>query len=101
MTDKKLMNEIYADTHLWESGELGCSEEYAKASNFTVEDLQKSIELQAISLRINKDLLEDLKTLAGNYNIGYQPLIKQILRKFVDSEKSRLGKKLISEDDGS
>lgn len=90
-------DEIYANTDKWESGELGNSEEHVKVSDFTVEDLQKSIELQAISLRINKDLLEDLKGLAQMHGIGYQPLMKQILRRFVDSEKRRLANEYISE----
>ncbi|MDO5073157.1 MAG: CopG family antitoxin [Neisseria animaloris] len=90
-------NSTYDNTEKWENGELGCSEEYAKASNFTVEDLQKAIELQPISLRINKDLLEDLKQMAKIHGIGYQPLIKQILRRFVDGEKRRLANEYMSE----
>lgn len=93
----KIYDEIHANTDKWESGELGATQEFVKASEFTVKDLQKSIELQPISLRINKDLLEDLKSLAKIHNIGYQPLIKQILKRFVDAEKRRLANEYISE----
>lgn len=96
MENKDIIS-IYADINKWENGELGNSEKYAKASNFTVSDLQKSIELQAISLRINKDLLSDLKDLAKFHGIGYQPLMKQILRRFVDAEKRRLANELIAQ----
>ncbi|UZV74208.1 CopG family antitoxin [Pasteurella multocida] len=82
--------EIYKNIDLWESDELGYSKETARISNFSVEDLQKSIQLQSISLRIQKDVLEDLKYIAKSYGIGYQPLMKQILKRFVDAEKQLL-----------
>lgn len=93
----KIYNEIHANTDKWESGELGATQEFVKVSEFTAKDLQKSIELQPISLRVNKDLLEDLKSLAKMHNIGYQPLMKQILKRFVDAEKRRLANEYISE----
>ena len=55
------IDEIYANIEKWENGELGNSEKHAKVSTFTVAELQKSIELQEISLLINKDLLNGLK----------------------------------------
>lgn len=82
------------NTELWESDQLGCSKRTAKLSAFTVADLQKSIQLQAISLRIQKDLLEDLKLIAKHHGVGYQPLMKQILRRFVDAEKKHFDYKL-------
>jgi uncharacterized protein PM1122 len=88
--------EIYGNVELWETGELGSSKETAKISSFSVEDLQKSIQLQAISLRIQKDVLENLKFIAQYHGIGYQPLIKQILRRFVDSEINEILKKDIN-----
>ena len=62
------------------------TKETAKISNFSVEDLQKSIQLQAISLRMQKDILENLEFIAKYHGIGYQPLIKQILKRFVDQK---------------
>lgn len=91
------MKNIYTNIEQWETGKLGNTEEHAKVSNFTIADLQQSIELQAISLRVNKDLLNDLKELAKLYGIGYQPLMKQILRRFVDTEKRRLANEFISQ----
>jgi predicted DNA binding CopG/RHH family protein len=34
-----------------------------------------------------KELVQDLKDLAKLNGLGYQPLIKQILKRFVDAEK--------------
>lgn len=94
--NKIMEHEIYGNIDLWESGELGSSKETAKISNFSVEDLQKSIQLQAISLRMQKDVLENLKFIAKYHGIGYQPLIKQILKRFVDSEMNEILKKEIN-----
>ncbi|QEH46017.1 hypothetical protein FXN58_11135 [Aggregatibacter actinomycetemcomitans] len=44
------------------------------------------IQLQAISLRMQKDILENLEFIAKYHGIGYQPLIKQILKRFVDQK---------------
>lgn len=87
------------NAELWETDKLGCSKKTAKVSSFTVADLQKSIQLQAISLRIPKDLLEDLKIIAKYHGIGYQPLMKQILKRFVDGEKKHFGHGLYKSDD--
>lgn len=87
-TDKD--KEIYGNVDLWESDKLGSSKETARKSAFSASDLQKSIQLQAISLRMQKGVLEDLKYIAKHHGIGYQPLMKQILKRFVDSEMKHL-----------
>ena len=93
----KIHYDISTNAELWETGELGNSQEYVKISEFTAADLQKSIELKPISLRLNKDLLEDLRSLAKMNGIGYQPLMKQILKRFVDAEKRRLANEYIKQ----
>lgn len=82
--------DIYANVELWEAGKLGASKETTKVSDFSVEELQKSIQLQPISLRIQKDVLDDLKFIAKYHGINYQPLIKQVLKRFVDSEMNQI-----------
>lgn len=97
----KKEKEIYGNVELWESGKLGSSKDTARISNFSVEDLQKSIQLQSISLRIQKDLLEDLKFIAQHYGVGYQPLMKQIIKRFVDAEKRAIleDRKILAKDE--
>lgn len=45
---------------------------------------------------MQKDVLENLKFIAKYHGIGYQPLIKQILKRFVDSEMNEILKKEIN-----
>lgn len=52
----------------------------------TAEQHQEKLGLQPISIRLQKDLIENLKMIATTNGIGYQTLIKQILNRFVRSE---------------
>ncbi|WP_380179352.1 hypothetical protein [Kalamiella sp. sgz302252] len=79
----------------WESGELGRSEAHVRVSalshhpDFDVQ-INEAPELQPISIRLNKSLIEDLKMIAELSGLGYQPLIRQILTRFTDCEKKRI-----------
>lgn len=46
--------------------------------------------LQAISIRLDRELIEEFKMLAALSGIGYQPLMRQALKEFSDKEKSRI-----------
>jgi len=46
--------------------------------------------LQPISIRLEKSLIEDFKFIAILNRIGYQPLIRQVLKRFADCEKKRI-----------
>jgi hypothetical protein len=39
---------------------------------------------------LQKSLIEDFKAIASLNGIGYQPLMRQILKRFVDCEKKRI-----------
>jgi len=75
----------------WDEGKLGREDEFVKISddikNQVIDD---ALELQMISIRLQKTLLEDMKRIAEINGIGYQPLIKQILKRFVDGEKKMM-----------
>lgn len=77
---------IEGTAEAWESGLLGSDEKNAKRSELDIDTVREAAGLKTISLRVQPDLLEELKLIAGLNNIGYQPLIKQILRRFVDAE---------------
>ena len=79
-----------ADIEIWESGDLGRSEEFVKKSTYNGSKIDEQLELQMISIRLQKNLIEDLKDIALLNGIGYQPLMKQILKRFVDSEKKKI-----------
>lgn len=77
---------IEGTAEAWETGALGSDEQYAKLSDLNIDSVVESTGLKTISLRMQPDLLEELKLIAGLNCIGYQPLIKQVLRRFVDAE---------------
>ncbi|WP_081300996.1 CopG family antitoxin [Aliivibrio fischeri] len=79
-----------AEIEDWESGALGRSDEFVKKSQHDNSKLDDKLGLQMISIRLQKSLIEDLKDIAELNGIGYQPLMKQILKRFVDAEKKQL-----------
>ncbi|WP_369600439.1 hypothetical protein AAIA72_11375 [Hahella sp. SMD15-11] len=82
---------IEGSVDAWENRELGAEEQFvAIANDINEEALDDSLGLQMISIRIQKSLLEDLRQLAKIHGLGYQPLMKQILQRFVECEKKRL-----------
>lgn len=45
--------------------------------------------LKAISIRLPEGLIEELKTCSQPYNVGYQTLIREILKQYVIENKQR------------
>ncbi|MGD8174807.1 hypothetical protein [Marinimicrobium sp. ARAG 43.8] len=81
----------------WEQGVLGSEEKHASLSELSVEAVSAAVGLKTISIRMQPALLEELKMIADFHSIGYQPLMKQILRRFVDAELKRIVRELHSE----
>lgn len=81
----------------WDSRELGADEEHAKKSVNNGESIDNSLELQMISIRMQKGLIEDLKDIAQLNGLGYQPLMKQVLKRFVEAEKKQMLRERASE----
>jgi predicted DNA binding CopG/RHH family protein len=68
----------------WDNRELGASEDHVrKASPDREKVLDERLGLQTISIRLQKNLIDNLKGLAGEDGIGYQPYIRQILMRYV------------------
>lgn len=68
----------------WDNRELGASEEHVrKASSDREKALDERLGLQAISIRLQRRLIENLKRLAEEDGIGYQPYVRQILMRHV------------------
>ena len=71
----------------WESGELGRDIGHAhRASSETEKAIDDALGMQAISIRLPKRLIDDLKAIAKIRGVGYQPLIRDNLERFVVSE---------------
>lgn len=68
----------------WDSRELGASAAHVrKASVESGKILDDRLGLQTISIRLQKGLINDLKELAEEDGIGYQPFMRQILMRYV------------------
>ena len=86
-----MAKKIVGTPEAWEDGSLGQDEEFVRVSK-DVDDaaLNDAAGLQPISIRLQKSLIEDFKMIAEINGIGYQPLIRQVLKRFADSEKRRI-----------
>ena len=82
----------------WESGQLGADEEHVKVAPTQEQQLDAALDLHPISIRLQRGLLDNLKAIAQLNGIGYQPLIRQVLTRFVDGEiRSMLASRVAEE----
>jgi hypothetical protein len=82
----------------WESGQLGMSEEHVRvATPEEMAEVDGALDLQPISIRLQKGLLEALKVIAKHHGIGYQPMIRDLLNRFAISESKQIYQKLLEE----
>ena len=71
----------------WETGDLGKDEKYVECASAEVKrEIETSLELQMISIRLQKELIEELKLIANYRGIGYQPLMRDVLCRFARAE---------------
>lgn len=71
----------------WENGKLGSDDKHVRRSTAEAEQsVDETLGLQMVSLRLQKQLLEQLKFIAMYRGIGYQPLVRDLLNRFVRSE---------------
>ena len=79
----------------WENRELGATESFVrKVSPAREKTLDEKLGLQIISIRLQKNLIDSLKELAGEDGLGYQPYIRQVLTQHVRNKKGKHEKHL-------
>ena len=77
----------YNTTDAWESGELGREIKHARPVEIKLgSQVDEALGLQMISIRLEKDLIESYKLLGTKYDMGYQPLMREALKRFVEGE---------------
>lgn len=81
---------ILGTDEAWDTRELGADESHVKVADEINRQLDDALELQPISIRLQKNLIDNLKNIGQLNGIGYQTLIRQILTRFVDSELRQL-----------
>lgn len=89
---------IESTVEAWESGKLGRDAAHAKRAPKELEQqVDEALGLQAISIRLHKELIDDFKFIAKVHGIGYQPLMRDALKRFADAEYKRIAVQLQNE----
>lgn len=69
---------------VWESRELGSDEQYIKvASEDQSLQLDNALGLKTIAIRLPINMIEAYKLIATHHGVGYQPLMRDILQRWV------------------
>jgi uncharacterized protein (DUF4415 family) len=78
---------ILGTDEAWESEELGADEKHVRAApEETARKIDDAAGLQMISIRLDRSLIESFKMLGEFHGIGYQPLMRDALRRFAECE---------------
>jgi len=88
---------ILASDEAWDTGQLGEDINHAKVVEEDEKLVDEALELQLISIRLQKSLIDDFKALAALNGLSYQPLMRQVLNRFADCEKKRILRERVSE----
>lgn len=88
---------IESSDDAWESGKLGCDERYAAVDDQATEEMDEDLGLQMISIRLSKELISTFKLLGHKYGMGYQPLMREALKRFADGELKIIAKEILEE----
>ncbi len=79
--------ETNASADPWDTGALGRDEQHAeRASEEFRKEIDEALELQMISIRLQKATIREMKSIAEYRGIGYQPMIRDVLARFVRAE---------------
>ncbi|MCB5227647.1 hypothetical protein JAO78_012575 [Alishewanella sp. 16-MA] len=77
----------------WDDGTYGTSEEHVLKAELSLDvmtQFDKAASMTLISIRLQDELIADLKEIAGLHGIGYQPMVRQLLKRFVVAERKIL-----------
>ncbi len=82
---------ISGTAQAWESGALGRSDQHAKKAPAEMErQIDEALGLQAISIRLPKATIDTYKQLAEMHGVGYQPLMRDAICRWAESELKML-----------
>lgn len=80
----------------WESGELGRDENFVRVVPKKVADqIDDALDLQMISIRLSKELIQTYKLLGLKHGMGYQPLMREALKRFADGELKIIAREML------
>lgn len=68
----------------WDEGSLGDDEAYVAVAPSHIEAaVEESMGMQAVSIRLPREMIAAYKLIAAHHGIGYQPLMRDILQRFI------------------
>jgi hypothetical protein len=70
----------------WEEHDADLEAACVQAPKGEAEEVQRVLGLQMVSMRLQPELVNNLKQIAAYYGIGYQPMIRDLLNRFAHSE---------------
>lgn len=80
-------DKIIGNIEAWESGLLGEDEKHMRPVPQELDkQIDESLGLQMISIRLDKSLIDSFKLLGEFHGIGYQPLMRDALKRFAECE---------------
>ena len=78
------MKKINGTDEAWDTRELGASAEHvAVATPEHLAALSDALGMQSISIRLPKEMIDAYKLIAAHHGVGYQPLMRDILQRFI------------------
>lgn len=80
----KTETKIESTEEAWDDGTLGASAQHVARAPVEMESaVDSALGLQAISIRLPKQLVDAYRLIAAHHGIGYQPLMRDILQRWV------------------
>jgi hypothetical protein len=96
----KSKERIVGTANAWENGELGRDAKHAvPASTELAQQVDDALGMQMISIRLPKELIDEYKTLAQFHKLGYQPLMRDALKRFATTELKKIAVRCANEKD--
>ena len=91
MVSKKDIEAASKGAELWDSKQLGTSEEHARPSSAEQQEaLDDATGMQLLSIRLPKTMIEQYKQLARLEKLGYQPYMRKVLVQHMRENEHRL-----------
>jgi len=82
----------------WETGKLGRDIAHARRAPAELEaEVERALAMKLVSIRLPIPMIDALKAIAKYHQIGYQPMIRDLLSRFVASEIPTILERLRSE----
>lgn len=82
---------IIGTAEAWENGELGLDSAHAVlAPANSAQLIDDALGMQMISIRLPKELIEEFKVIAQVNKLGYQPLMRDALKRFAEAELKKM-----------